>query len=133
MNDDETAIRTAIDRWATAVHEGDLATVTADRADDIVLFDVPPPHDGVRGLEAYRAVWPGFFSWQAAGGSFEVVETHVTAGAEVAFAWVLIRCDTPEGRAARPDKRLRVTLGLRKAAGGWIVHHEHHSFPLEDG
>ncbi|WP_280119019.1 hypothetical protein [Streptomyces albofaciens] len=29
-------IRDLIERWAAAVHRGDLAAVTADRADDIV-------------------------------------------------------------------------------------------------
>ncbi|WP_022930117.1 YybH family protein [Patulibacter americanus] len=133
MNDDETAIHAGIVRWAAAVHSGDLATVVADRADDIVMLDVPPPHEGVRGIDAYRAAWPGFFSWQAAGGSFEIVEAHVTAGADVAFAWILLRCDTPEGRTVRPEKRLRVTLGLRKSGDRWTVHHEHHSFPLDAG
>jgi ketosteroid isomerase-like protein len=35
--------------------------VLADHADDIVMFDVPPPQDGVRGIAAYRDTWPGFF------------------------------------------------------------------------
>jgi uncharacterized protein (TIGR02246 family) len=124
-------IRALVERWATAVHAGDLEAVAKDHAADIVMFDVPPPHDGIRGIDAYRDAWPGFFAWQAAGGSFEVVELDVTAGSDVAFAWVLLRCDSPEGRARRPEKRLRVTLGLRKDRGRWSVHHEHHSFPLE--
>ena len=58
---DEQQIRTLIERWAAAVHEGDLATVLADHDPDILMFDVPPPEQGVRGLDAYRATWPGFF------------------------------------------------------------------------
>ena len=66
MND-ESDIRTLIERWATAVHAGDLDGVLADHADDIVMFDVPPPEDGVRGIEAYRETWPPFFQWQKPG------------------------------------------------------------------
>lgn len=51
MNDDEQEIRALIERWAAAVHAGDMEGVLADHAPDIVMFDVPPPHDGVRGLE----------------------------------------------------------------------------------
>jgi ketosteroid isomerase-like protein len=51
---DETAITTLIHRWAEAVHTGDLAAVLTDHSPDIVMFDVPPPDDGVRGLAAYR-------------------------------------------------------------------------------
>ncbi|SFK80954.1 conserved hypothetical protein [Amycolatopsis sacchari] len=127
--DDETQVRALIQRWAAAVHEGDLAGVLADHADDIVMFDVPPPCEGVRGIEAYRAVWPPFFTWQAQGALFEVESLDVTAGADVAFAQALVRCGTPEELAENPALRLRLTFGLRKQQGRWTVTHEHHSFP----
>ena len=40
--DDTTQVRALIERWAEAVHAGDLDAVLADHADDIVMFDVPP-------------------------------------------------------------------------------------------
>jgi ketosteroid isomerase-like protein len=43
MTDDEEQIRTLIERWAEAVHGGDMSGVLADHSDDIVMFDVPPP------------------------------------------------------------------------------------------
>jgi hypothetical protein len=49
---DESEIRALIERWADAVHAGDTGGVLADHAEDIVMFDVPPPDDGVRGIEA---------------------------------------------------------------------------------
>ena len=51
MTQDEARIRELIEGWARAVHEGDLPRVLADHAEDIVMFDVPPPEDGVRGLD----------------------------------------------------------------------------------
>src|SRR5438876_6750955 len=91
---DEQQIRALIEAWAAAVHDGDLATVLADHAPDIVVFDVPPPNRGVRGIQAYAATWPPFFAWQASGAVFEVESLEVTAGAEVAFAFALLRCGT---------------------------------------
>jgi uncharacterized protein (TIGR02246 family) len=129
MSDDQNQIRTLIEQWAAAVHSGDLTTVLRDHADDIVMFDVPPPQEGVRGIEAYRATWPPFFEWQAQGAIFEIVSLEVTAGEDVAFAYALLRCGTPEEFAQRPDQRLRLTIGLRKEGGRWTVAHEHHSFP----
>ena len=129
MTRDEQQIRTLVEDWATAVHDGDMATVLANHAGDIVMFDVPPPHDGVRGIDAYRETWPPFFEWQARGASFEIVSLDVTAGDEVAFAYSLLRCGTPEELAERPANRLRLTLGLRREQGRWVVAHEHHSFP----
>jgi uncharacterized protein (TIGR02246 family) len=114
--------------WADAVHAGDMTTVLAHHADDIVMFDVPPPHDGVRGIEAYRETWPAFFDFQASGGCFEIVELNVTEGVDVAYVCALLRCGPPEALAAHPEGRLRLTLGLRRRDGGWVVAHEHHSF-----
>jgi uncharacterized protein (TIGR02246 family) len=128
MADDEQQIRTLVERWAAAVHRGDLETVLADHAGDIVMFDVPPPHDGVRGIDAYRETWPPFFEWQARGASFEIVALDVTAGADVAYAHALLRCGMPDELAANPEARLRLSLGLRKEGGRWVVAHEHHSF-----
>jgi RNA polymerase sigma-70 factor (TIGR02960 family) len=123
---DTDRIRTLIERWADAVHRGDMAGVLADHAEDIVMFDVPPPQQGVRGIDAYRETWPGFFDWQASGASFDVLSLDVTAGDGVAFAYALLRCGTAD---QDPDVRLRITFGLRKEDGGWVVAHEHHSFP----
>jgi uncharacterized protein (TIGR02246 family) len=130
MTDDEARIRTLVQRWAAAVHTGDLDGVLADHTDDIVMFDVPPPPDGVRGLDAYRATWPPFFEWQRQGASFEIVELTVTAGEDVAFAHALLRCGMPAELEADPANRLRLTIGLRKRDDRWVVTHEHHSFPL---
>ena len=129
MSDNEKQVREIVERWVTAVHTGDLETVLAHHSDDIVMFDVPPPHDGVRGIDAYRETWPPFLGWQADGGVFELVELDVTAGDDVAFAYALLRCGTRDGLARNPASRLRLTLGLRKErGGGWVVSHEHHSF-----
>jgi uncharacterized protein (TIGR02246 family) len=128
----EEQIRDLIERWAEAVHAGDLPTVVADHADDIVMYDVPPPYQGVHGIDAYRDTWPGFFEWQRMGASFEIESLDVVAGDDVAFAYALLRCGTEEEFADNPDNRLRLTLGLRKEDGRWVVVHEHHSFPLFD-
>ena len=96
MTDDEEQIRTLIERWAEAVHSCDMSGVLADHSDDIVMFDVPPPHEGVRGIDAYRETWPPFFEWQAQGASFEIVSLDVTAGDDVAYAHALLRCGTQQ-------------------------------------
>jgi ketosteroid isomerase-like protein len=97
MDDNEAQVREIIERWAKAVHEGDLETVLADHSDDIVMFDVPPPYDGVRGLDAYRETWPPFFTWQRQGASFELLSLDVVAGNDVAFAYALLRCASTRG------------------------------------
>ena len=126
--DDEQEIRALVEGWAAAVHRGDLPMVLERHTDDIVMFDVPPPDDGVRGTHAYRDVWPPFFRWQAEGASFEIVSLQVVAGSDVGYAYALLRCGMPEELEAIPEQRLRLSLGLRKEDGEWRVQHEHHSF-----
>ena len=93
---------------------------------------MPPPSEGVWGLDACRQTWPPFFKWQEQGASFEIVSLEVTAGVEVGFAHALLRCGTPAELHEDPDNRLRLTVGLRKERGRWVVTHEHHSFPDKD-
>lgn len=130
---DEEQIRSLIESWAAAVRAGDLPAVLADHTADIVMFDVPPPYQGVRGLDAYRDSWRPFFEWLATGADFEMESLQVTAGVDVAFACALLRCGKPEDFQREPDQRLRLTIGLRKEGDRWLVAHEHHSFTDTDG
>jgi uncharacterized protein (TIGR02246 family) len=127
----ESTIRELIERWAAAVRAGELESVLADHSQDIQMFDVPPPNE-VRGIEAYRKTWPPFFEWLKQGAVFEIASLDVTAGDDVAFATALLRCGTEEELRKDPDNRLRLTIGLRKEGGRWVVSHEHHSFPARD-
>ena len=77
---------------------------------------------------AYRETWPGFFEWQRSGAVFEIVSLEVTAGARGTPSRMPPALRQPDELAARPARRLRLTLGLRKEGGRWVVAHEHHSF-----
>lgn len=121
-------VRDLIGAWVAAVGRGDLDGVLAAHGRDVVMFDVPEPHRGVRGIDAYREAWPPFFEWIRAGARFEVDELHVEAGDDVAFAWALLRCGTDDDLATTPGRRLRLSFGLRRDDAGWQVVHEHHSF-----
>ena len=127
---DEEQIRELITAWSGAVHAGDLPTVLAQHAEDIVMFDVPPPERGVLGLEAYRETWPPFFEWQSSGATFEIDDLQVVVGQDVAYAYALLWCGTPDELAERPERRLRISFGLQRQDGVWVVQHEHHSFPI---
>lgn len=127
----EPEVRAVVTGWVDAVARRDLDGVVAHHTEDVVMFDVPPPYDGIRGIADYRDCWGPFFEWQATGnGTFELVELTVTAGSDVAFAYGLLRCGTPEDFARNPDNRLRLTMGLRRVDGEWLIAHEHHSFPM---
>jgi uncharacterized protein (TIGR02246 family) len=125
---EEAAIRDLLTSWAAAVRAQDLPGVLAHHADDLSMFDVPPPFES-RGIEAYRQTWALFYSAQPQPVAFDIKRLDVVAGSDVAFAYALMQCAeiAPDGRRVPLDFRL--TVGLRKVDGRWTVVHEHHSVP----
>jgi len=123
---DEAAIRTQIEAWAAAVRRQDMAGILRNHAADMIMFDVPPPLQ-LRGIAAYEGSWPQFFDASPRPIKFDIVDLKVTAGQDVAFAVALMRCAMTEG--GNVDLDFRLTIGLRKIKGQWIVIHEHHSVP----
>jgi ketosteroid isomerase-like protein len=95
------------------------------------MFDVPPPLQS-RGIDAYTKTWDLFFSWSRHPVIFDIREMHVTAGDEVAFVTALMRCGGRDRVREDADLDFRLTMGLRKIDGRWIITHEHHSIPARD-
>jgi uncharacterized protein (TIGR02246 family) len=93
----ERRIRELLERWAAAVQARDLDGVLAHHADDVVMFDVAPPHEGVRGFDAYSETWLPFFRWLARGAVFEIESLEITAGEDAAYAHALLLCATKPG------------------------------------
>jgi ketosteroid isomerase-like protein len=127
-NLEAAAIRSQIEAWAAAVRNRDMAGILRNHAVDMIIFDVPPPLQ-LRGIEAYENSWPQFFDASAKPIRFDIMDLDVTAGQDVAFAVALMRCVMSDGGNA--DLDFRLTIGLRKIDGRWIVTHEHHSVPAE--
>jgi uncharacterized protein (TIGR02246 family) len=125
---DETAIRDLVKNWATAVRTRNLNGILANHSPDILMFDVPPPAQS-KGIEAYKKTWDLFFSWSNDPVVFDIGEMNITAGSDVAFVSALIRCAGTEADGERIELEFRLTMGLRKKGGEWIVMHEHHSIP----
>ena len=123
---DEVAIRAQIEAWAAAVRRQEMAGILKNHAADMIMFDVPPPLQ-LRGIAAYEESWPQFFDASPRPIKFDIIDLKITAGQDVAFAVALMRCAMTEG--GNVDRDFRLTIGLRRINGQWIVTHEHHSVP----
>lgn len=130
-SEDTAAVRTVVESWLAAVRRRDIAGILQNHSPDIVMFDVPPPFQS-RGIEAYRKTWDLFFSWSSDPVAFDVTETSITAGADVAFAVAAMRCAGPGANGEPESRDFRLTVGLRKIDGRWTITHEHHSVPAVD-
>jgi uncharacterized protein (TIGR02246 family) len=125
---DEAAIRDLIEDWARAVRAKDLKGILANHSREILMFDVPPPLES-KGIDAYRKTWDLFFSWSDDPVVFDFNDMDITAGNDVAYVTALMRCAGTERTVERIKLEFRLTIGLRKIGGQWIIMHEHHSIP----
>lgn len=121
---DESQIRSVLEAWGQAVRDVNMPGILASHTDDVVMFDVPMPLQS-RGIDAYKKTWDLFFEYSSGGpDSFNLIELEVTAGAAEAFA---------HGILGIGKSRLRLTVGLRKERGNWLIAHEHNSYAQEIG
>lgn len=121
--DNEAAVREVVEGWAQAIRNADMNGVLANHSDDVVMFDVPPQLQA-KGLPAYRETWDVFFQYQREGGAFDLGELKIYAGDDVAFCHSIVTCGTADPESQFP---VRLTVGLRKIDGKWLIVHEHHS------
>ena len=121
----ESEVRAVIRNWAKAISEGDRAAILAHHASDLLMFDFPGT---VKGLDAYDKTWDFFFADPLGPISFVPREIAVSAGDDIAFVSCMVHCEGTSG--GHVDFRL--TTGLRKMGGNWVIVHEHHSVPTKE-
>jgi ketosteroid isomerase-like protein len=119
---DTQRVEKIVTDWARAVSAGDRGKILANHSDDLVMFDFP---DTVEGLDAYDKTWDFFYANPRGPIRFEPSDIHTTAGKDVAFVTCKMHCD---GTSAGPLD-FRLTVGLEKRDGDWVITHEHHSMP----
>ena len=125
---DEVVIRELIDNWTKAVRAKDFYGILAHHSAEMLMFDVPPPLES-KGIEAYRKTWDLFFSASPDPIAFDIQRMDIVAGADVAFVAALMRCAEKGKNGERIKLEFRLTAGLRKIDGQWMILHEHHSVP----
>jgi uncharacterized protein (TIGR02246 family) len=130
MSNGQSAVKAIIENWAQAVRERNMDGILAHHTDDIVMYDVPQPFES-RGIEAYKKTWETFYNWAKDSGVFDITELNIVAGEDVAFAYASMKCSGYDD-AGRPEPlKFRLTIGLIKIDGQWMIKHEHHSIPGE--
>jgi ketosteroid isomerase-like protein len=124
-------IQEVVERKAALLETGDARAILSHYAPGFVEFSLAPPlrqpGDGrdPAALEAWLATFE-------APPRREVTRLEITTDGDVAFATSL-DCMTAVPRGWTESFRLwfRVTLGLRRIGGRWLVTHEHESVPFE--
>jgi uncharacterized protein (TIGR02246 family) len=129
--EDKAQIHDLVENWAKAVRDENLEGIFANHSDDIVMFDVPPPLQS-KGIDAYKKTWDLFFSWSTRSRVFNFTELEITAGDTVAFCHGIGHCTGLSPDGVEENLEFRLTIGLQKVNGQWVITHEHHSLPSEE-
>jgi ketosteroid isomerase-like protein len=127
---DEVKIRQQVDKIVEGLRAKDLQGLEQIYAPDVVSFDVEPPLQHV-GIEAKLSNWAKVFALFA-DVTYEVRDLTLAVGDDVAFGHAFARLSgTLMDGTATSGMWVRVTYGLRKIDGNWVIVHDQVSVPLD--
>jgi uncharacterized protein (TIGR02246 family) len=131
---DEAQIRERVEGVARAIRAKDASALMTHYAPDIVTFDLPFQLR-CQGIDAYRKNFEGWFAAVEGSIDYEMHEVQVTIGGDVAFCHHMSRVRSTRKRPEKTDYWaeywVRVTAGLQKRNGQWLITHEHVSVPID--
>lgn len=127
---EETNIRGALHDLVLALRAKDIDALMAHYAPGVIVFDLRPPHS-IASSDAYRRNFDAWFASVDGPIDYRTHELVITVTDNVAFCHSLnhVRSKRMTGEGA--DYWVRVTSGLQKMGGRWMITHEHISMPTD--
>jgi PhnB protein len=128
--DDDADVRAVIAARLEATGAKDAAGSLAAFAEDVVVFDLPPPlaqpseemRDPAR-AQTWFDTWDGPID-------VDLRELVVRAEGDLAFAHGLLHMAGRRRDGSEGDFWSRTTICLERRDGAWRIVHEHNSFPM---
>jgi ketosteroid isomerase-like protein len=127
---EDADIRERIDTLAGAIRAKDVDALMAHYAPEVVVFDIRPPAR-IRGVDAYRKNFEAWFASVKGRIDYEVHDLSIARSGDVAFCCCVSHVRSVRTTDEKPDYWVRVTSGLQKMGGQWLVAHEHISMPID--
>lgn len=129
-NHEEEAVRRQIAAIAEAIATKDIEAFKQIYAADMVSYDIDPPLQHL-GIEAKLKNCANVFTHFETV-TYEIRDLTVVGGADLAFGYAFARLHgTLQNGTATPGMWVRVTYGLQKIDGAWLITHDHVSVPLD--
>ncbi|GAA2434538.1 hypothetical protein GCM10010191_56270 [Actinomadura vinacea] len=127
---DEAKIRRQIDKIVEGLRDKDLEGLKRLYTKEVVSFDVEPPLQHV-GVAAKARNWANVFAFFETV-AYEVRDLTLAVGDDVAFGHAFARLSgTLKNGTATSGMWVRITYGLRKIDGTWLIAHDQVSVPLD--
>ncbi|MEU8816539.1 nuclear transport factor 2 family protein [Actinoplanes sp. NPDC048796] len=123
-------IREVIERRAALLETGDVKAMLAYSAPEVVEFSLAPPLS-TRVDTTDPTPTEQWLATFEAPPRRQVTQLEITADGDVAFATSIDSMTaTPRGSTEPFTLWYRVTVGLRRLNGRWLITHEHESVPF---
>lgn len=126
---EDAQIRERINALAQALRAKDINALMAHYAPDVVTFDFRPPLQ-VNGADAYRRNFEAWFASVQGPIDYEIRDLRITMSGDAAFCHSLCHVKSTRSTGEKADYWVRVTSGLQKINGQWMIIHEHVSVPI---
>ena len=127
MSDTKEEIQKLADHWIESLKARNVDALLEHYADDVVAFDVPPPHS-VTGKAAIRRNIENWLNMFKGPIDVEIKEAEIEASGELAILRQHARVsDRAKGKES--GMWVRATVCYRKQGEKWLVIHEHTSIP----
>lgn len=125
-----TEIRERLNQWTQALRAKNLDALMALYAPDTITFDLMPPSQ-VDGADRCRENFKRWFAAMPGPIAYEFHGLRITTGDDVAFCHGLGHVTATRANGEKADYWVRVTVGLQKRDGQWLMIHDHVSMPIE--
>jgi uncharacterized protein (TIGR02246 family) len=132
-NKDEQEIRALYDRWAAAFRAKDVDTIMRNYAagQELFVFDVTPPRQHV-GFDDYKKDYQDFFAaFPGPVDRLEIQELSIVTDGKLAYSHCVEPVTVTAKDGSKFSIKLRITDGLRKINGKWLITQEHVSVPVD--
>lgn len=126
----EQEIRERMDTGARALRSKAIDALMTHYAADTTTFDLMPPMQ-LHSAAAYRKNFERWFESVDGPIAYELRDLQVTVSDDVAFCHYLGHVKSRRTTGDKLDYWVRVTCGLRKTNGAWVITHEHVSMPID--
>ena len=133
MTSAETEVRMLLDSRVDACRAKDIDRLMSLYSSDIVYFDCVPPLQGFIGSDEVRRNFLRWFDEYEGPIGLESKDVVVSANRDVAFAHMLNldQGNTHFQKTGLTEAWIRSTVCCRRSEQGWLITHEHVSWPFE--
>lgn len=130
MASTEAEIRVLLDRQADAMRKKDIDQLMSCYSPDVVYFDTVPPLQFV-GSDALRGRFLRWFDGFQGSIGLESRDLNVLSSGDIAVTHWLSRASGTLTNGREVGSWVRATSCCQRSGQGWLVAHEHISFPVD--